>query len=198
MKAIAGLFVLIAYLATPMIAMFLKGYGGHERLYINFFMLFFASLAVLVLYTVYLCVRWIDNRIHNKGNKKGISRIVLSSCILLYLIFVVPRFSGCLKKWGAETRLKKLGGDAFCGQLLKDASVLCAYDPVDGHYVPYDRMPESFQRLGGEHARFLTGSNAFVDIQTSGRPTCTGWILVPENSSAGMMGVKITEHISRY
>lgn len=197
MSVTIKMFLLVVYVASPAVAVFFLGYGGFERLVGIFFQLFILSLVVLLLYDGYLLVRCIRAGIHREVSP-SLLRFVLITCVFLIFASLAPVLSKPLRRCGAATRLNALGGESFRAQLLGDASILMASTGNEVAFLPYEQMPESFRRIDGVSARVQSGAYAQVNIQTSGRPYATGWILLPEEASHLVNEVKVADSIYRY
>lgn len=192
-------FLYAAYAALPGLAVFLLGYGGVERSISVFFQIYFLSLVALLFYDGLLFFRCLHAAIH-KTASPCFGRFVVITGTLLCLALLTPALSKALRRSGALVRLKVSGGDAFCAQLLSDASRLTTATGDRVASISSNQLPRSFRRIDGESARIQGGKRGQANIQTSGRPYATGWILVPDGSSeiVGSDAIRVTEHIFRY
>ncbi len=187
-----------AYVTLPLVAAFLLGYGGFERIASALMQVSIFSLVFLALYDGGLFVHCLRAGIRRKVSPL-LLRFVVVTCILLFVVFsslVLPTTP--LRRCGAVTRLNNLGGESFRAQLLSDALELTANTEEERVSLPYEQMPESFRQLEGMSAIIQRGPNGHVAIKTSGRPYATGWILFPEQDPHVVNEIKVADGIYRH
>lgn len=192
--------MLLVIVMSPGIGMFIEGYGGFDIVAV--FLISLSTLGIILALPValgILVVRSIRSRDWQACLRVLGLTIVLTAIFSFTVIDAYTEKS--LRASGAKARLWVEGGDAICSSLLKDAKDATS-SAGSGRPIDKSEMPKSLRSIGGRFAYVYPGEDGYVDVWTCLPPAETGWILVPDGSTARPhcrpTSVEVVKGIYRY
>ena len=177
-------------------------YGSTQYLSLATFLLFYGSMALLLLAAaaliaiVALAVRSLCFDLSSKYERA----VACTAAAFLFVFWLVNSIHITAFVCGAKARISALGGPAFVAILLSEAELLSQdADPSLGGEIPQHRIPEPFRKIGCKYARLIP-DRGIVHCGVSGALFPSGWWLVKDETNFRPPSDvhKISPHLYRF